>query len=152
MEQQITLIVPCHGLLTILVGVFIVLKPLVQSGLAFGGREFLRCFVLCANGSIGFAFELVAAVKEVVKLMELITHPASLLASRSIAGGQADAPIGGHADTVEAVSAEVFTMRFPGLSRAIGSQLNFEDGRTLRLNRHQDGAPLVVSPAACRLG
>ena len=76
-----------------------------------------------------------AAVKQGLKRMELITHPEALLAGRSIASGQTNPPIRGHADTVKAVSAEVCTMSLPSLGRAIGSQLDFEDGRTLRLNR-----------------
>src|SRR2546428_5226631 len=71
--------------------------------------------------------------------MELITHPEALLARRSIASSQTNPPIRGHADTVKAVSAEVGKMSLPSLGRTIGSQLDFEDGRTVRLNRDQDG-------------
>ena len=56
MEQEIELIVSCHGLLTSVVGVFIVLEPLVQIGLAFGVVECVRGLVLLGNGRIGFAF------------------------------------------------------------------------------------------------
>jgi len=51
---------------------------------------------------------------------------------------EANATIGGHADAVEAVLPEGFKMGFPGLGRAIRGQLDFEDGRTLRLNRDHD--------------
>src|SRR6266446_4872364 len=44
MEQEIELIVSCYGLLTRVVGVFIVLKTLVQMGLAFGVVECVRGF------------------------------------------------------------------------------------------------------------
>src|SRR5215471_3692319 len=140
MKQQIKLIVPRHGLLTSLTSLFILLQALLEIGLAFGVREFLSRFDLLTNSSIGFSLELVAAVKQVLKLMELITHPEALLARRSIASGQTNPPIRGHADTVKAVSAKVCKMSLPSLGRAIGSQLDFEDGRTMRLNRDQDGA------------
>jgi hypothetical protein len=39
------------------------------------------------------------------------------------------------------MSPEVVKMPLPGLGRAIGSQLDFEDGGTLRINRDQDGGP-----------
>src|SRR5262249_15511458 len=80
-----------------------------------------------------------AAMKELLKLMELITHPSAILASRLIAGHQPRAAIGGHANAVEEVMAEVFKVRFPGLSRAIRSQFDFEDRGTLRLQGDQDG-------------
>ena len=106
-------------MLTSLVGLFILLQTFLQIRLTFGVHEFLRGFVLFANGPIGFALELVAALKEVVKLMELITHPEPVLTSRLIAGHEANAAIGGHADAVEEVIAEVVKMGFPGLSRTI---------------------------------
>src|SRR5918994_4675645 len=108
-------------------------------GLAFGLSECLRCFDFLANGAIGFAFEVVAAVKEVLKLMELITHPKPVLASRLVASFEADAPVGGHPQTVKAMRPELLKLRFPSLGGAIGSQLDFEDGGTLRINRDQDG-------------
>ena len=107
-------------------------------GLAFGVVEGDRGLSLFGNGGIGFAFQLLASVKEVLKLMEPITHPSRVLASQSIAGNEANATIRGHANAVEAVLPEVFKMGFPGLGRAIRGQLDFEDGRTLRLNRDQD--------------
>src|SRR6266850_5686203 len=139
MEQEIELIVAGHGVFTSLVGVFIVLEALVQIGLAFGVVECVRSLVLLGNGRIGFAFQLVTPVKEGLKLMKPITHPSRVLASCLIARNEAKTTIGGHADAVEAMSAQVVKMGFPGLGRAIGGQLNFQDGRALRLNRDQDG-------------
>ena len=139
MEDEIKLIVACHGLLTRMVGPCIVLETRVQIGLAFSIVERVRGLVLLGNGRIGFALQLAAPVKEGLKLMKSVTHPSRVLASRLIAGNEANAPIRGHADAVEAVLPEVFKMGFPGLGRAIRGQLDFEDGRTLRLNRDQDG-------------
>ena len=103
MEHEIELIVSCYGVLTSLVGVFIVLETLVQMGLAFGVVEGLCGFILLGNGRIGFALQLAAPVKEVLKFMKPITHPARVLASRVITRHEAKAPIGGHADAVEVV-------------------------------------------------
>ena len=80
-----------------------------------------------------------AAVKKVLKLMELVTHPEPILPSSLVAGLKADAPVGGHAKAVKTMRPEVLKMRVPGFGRAIGSQLDFEDGCTLRINRDQDG-------------
>ena len=124
---------------TRLTGVFIVLKTLLQIGFAFRVGECLRCFDLLAKGCLGFSLQLMAAVKKVLKLMELVTPPEPLLPSSLGAGLQADAPVGGHAKAVKTMSPEVLKMRFPGLGRAICSQLDFEDGCTLRINRDQDG-------------
>src|SRR2546425_224186 len=115
MEQEIELIVSCDGVLTRVVGVFIVLKTLVQMGLAFGVVACVRGCVLLGNSRIGFALQLAAPVKEVSKLMKPITHPACILARRLIARHEATATIGGHADAVEVVLAEVVKMGFPGL-------------------------------------
>ncbi len=120
-------------------GLVIVRKTLLQIGFAFGVGECLSRFDLLANGAIGFALQLVAAAKQVLKLMELITHPEPILTSRLVAGFQADTPVGGHAKTVKAMSPEVCKMRSPRLGRAIGSQLDFEDGGTSSINRDQDG-------------
>ena len=139
MEQEIELIVAGHGVLTRVMSLFIALETLVQMGLAFGVVEGGRGLGLLGNGGIGFALQLVAPVKEVLKLMKPITHPSRVLARRVIARHEAKATIGGHANAVEAMSAQVIKMGFPGLGRAIGGQLNFQDGRTLRLNRDQDG-------------
>src|SRR5215831_1534936 len=98
MEQQIELIVAGHGVLTRVVGLFITLEKLVQMGLAFGAVEGGRGLLLFGNGSIGFALQLLASVKEVMKLMEPITHPARVLARCVIAGNEAHATIRGHAD------------------------------------------------------
>ena len=105
MEQEIELIVSCYGVLTSLVGVFIVVETLVQMGLAFGVVEGVCGFVLLGNGRIGFALQLAAPVKEVSKLMKPITHPSRVWASRLIARNEAPATIGGHADAVEVVRA-----------------------------------------------
>ena len=106
MEQEIELIVSCHGVFTSLVGVFIVLEALVQIGLAFGVVECVRSLVLLGNGRIGFAFQLVTPVKEGLKLMKPITHPSRVLARRVIARHEAKAPIGGHAEAVDAAPPE----------------------------------------------
>src|SRR6266566_6650956 len=131
MEQEIELIVSCYGLLTRVAGVFIVVEALVQMGLAFGVVEGVRGFVLLGNGRIGFTLQLAAPVKEVVKLMKPITHPSRVLARRVIARNEATATIGGHADAVEAMIAQVVKMGLPGLGRAIRGQLHFQDGRAL---------------------
>ena len=138
MEQQMELIITGQGVLTRVVGLFITLETLVQMRLAFGVVEGCRGLLLFGNGSIGFALQLLASVKEVLKLMKPITHPSRGLARCVIAGNEAHAPIRGHADAVQAVLPEVFKMGLPGLGRAIRGQLDFEDGRTLRLNRDQD--------------
>src|SRR5262245_34138787 len=139
MEQESELIVACYGLLPRMLGVFIVLETLVEMGLAFGVVECVRGLGLLGNGRIGFALQLAAPVKEVPKLMKPITHPARVLARRMIASHEATSPIGGHADAVEAVLTEGFKMGLPGLGRALRGQLYFQDGRTLRLDRDQDG-------------
>src|SRR3989442_13810878 len=102
MEQQIELIIAGHGLLTSLVGVFIVLETPVQIGLAFGVTEGFRGLVLLGNSRIGFALQLAASLKEVLKLLEPITHPSGVWARRVIARNEANATIRGHADAVEA--------------------------------------------------
>ena len=55
MEQEIKLIVSCHGVLTRVVGPFIGWEPLVQIGLAFGVVERVRGLILLGNGRIRFA-------------------------------------------------------------------------------------------------
>src|SRR5215468_8082544 len=107
-------------------------------GLTFSVVECLHGHVLLGNSRIGFALQLAASVKEVLKLMKSITHPARVLARRVIARHEATSTIGGHAHAVEAVIVEVFKMGFPGLSRALRGQLYFQDGRTVRLNGDQD--------------
>ncbi len=87
-------------------GLLVLLKTFVQIGLACGVIKALSRFVFLANGGLGRAFELVTAVKEVAKRMELITHPDRFWASGLRATGQANAPIGGHAKAVEVVIAE----------------------------------------------
>ncbi len=111
----------------------ILLETFLQIRLTFGVVEERCGGVLLGNGPIGCALKLLAAMKEVLKLMELITHPSAILASRLIAGHKPRAAIGGHADAVEEVVAEVFKMPLPGLSRAIRSPFDFENRRTLRL-------------------
>src|SRR6266567_2014903 len=115
MEQEIKVIVACYGVLTRMMGVFIVLKTLVEMGFAFGVVEYLRRLVLLGNGRIGFALQLAAPVKEVAKLMKPITHPARVLARRVITRHEATAPIGDHADAVEAMSPQVVKMGLPSL-------------------------------------
>jgi hypothetical protein len=139
MKHEIELIVSGDGVLTRVVGVLIVLETLVQMGLALGAVECVRGFVLLGKGRIGFALQLAAPVKEVLKLMKPITDPSRVLARRVIARHEAKAPIGGHADAVEAMSTQVVKMGFPGLGRAIRGELHFQHGRALRLNRDQDG-------------
>jgi hypothetical protein len=82
--------------------------------------------------------QLVTAIKKLLKLMELITHPESILASRLVAGFKANTPVRGHARTVKPMCTEGFKMRFPSLGRAISSQFDFEDGGTLSINGDQD--------------
>jgi len=139
MEQEIELIVPCYGVLTRVVGVFIVLKTLVQMGLTFGVVERVHGFVLLGNSRIRFALQLAATIKEVSKLMKPITHPARVLARRVLARHEATATIGSHANAVEVVLAKGVKMGFPGLGRALRGELNFQNGRALRINRDQDG-------------
>jgi hypothetical protein len=119
MKQEIELIVSCDGVLTRVGSVLIVLETLVQIGRAFGVVECVRGFVLLGNGRIGFALQLAAPVKEGLKLMKPITDPSRVLARRVRARHEAKAPIGGHADAVEAMSTQVVKMGFPGLGRAI---------------------------------
>jgi len=138
MEEEIELIVSCHGLLTRVMGVFIMLETLVEMGLTFGVVEGLHGFVLLGNGRIGFALQLAAPVKEVLKLMKSITHPPRVLARRLIARHEATATIGGHANALEAVMAKVFKMGFPSLGRALRGQLYFQDSCTVRLDCDQD--------------
>jgi hypothetical protein len=95
LEQESELIVSCYGVLTRVVGVFIVLETLGQMGRAVGVVEGGRGFVLFGNGRLGFALQLAAPVKEVLKRMKPITHPARVLARRVIARHEATATIGG---------------------------------------------------------
>src|SRR5437867_6734963 len=118
MEQEIELIVSCHGLLTSVVGAFIVLETLVQMGLTFGVVECVRGLVLLGNSRIGFALQLTAPVKEVLKLVKPITLPPRVLARRVITRHEATTTIRGHTEAVEVVVAQVVTMGFPGLGRA----------------------------------
>jgi hypothetical protein len=115
MEQEIELIVACDGVRTRVVGVCIVLQTRVQMGLAFGVVECGRGFVLLRHRRIGFALQVAAPVKEGSKLLQPIPHPACVLARRVIARHEATATLGGHADAVEVVLAEVVNMGFPGL-------------------------------------
>ena len=139
MAQEIQLIVSCHGVLTRVVGPVIVWETRVPMGLACGVVARVRGLVLRGHGRIGVALPLVAPGKEVLKRMQPITHPSRVLARRLIARNEAKAPIGGHAEAMEAMIAQVVKMGFPGLGRAMGGQLNVQDGRALRLNRDQDG-------------
>lgn len=139
LEQEIELIVACDGVLTRVVGVFIVLKTLGQMRRAFGVVERVHGFVLLGNSRIGFALQWAAPVQEVSQRMQSITHPSRVLARRVIARHEATATIGGHADAVEVVLAEVVKMGFPGLGRALRGQWHVQHGRALRLNRDQEG-------------
>src|SRR2546428_5543407 len=139
MEQEIEVIGARYGVLTRMMGVCIVLETLVEMGLACGVVACLRRLVLLGNGRIGFALQLAAPVQEVATRMKPITHPTRVLARRMPARHQATSPIRSHADAVEAVMTEVVTMGLPDLGRALRSQLYVYDGRTLRLNRDQDG-------------
>ena len=139
MEQEIEVIGARYGVLTRMMGVCIVLETLVEMGLACGVVACLRRLVLLGNGRIGFALQLAAPVQEVATRMKPITHPARVLARRMRARHEATSPIRSHADAVEAVMTEVVTMGLPDLGRALRSQLYVYDGRTLRLNRDQDG-------------
>jgi hypothetical protein len=80
-------------MLTRFLGFLIFLKALFQGGFAFGIGKFHSCFMLSSNGSVGLALKLVTVVKEILELMELITHPESILASGLVAGFKTDAPI-----------------------------------------------------------
>jgi len=118
-EQQIQLIISLDRVCTSLTGWFRVLKTLVQIGVAFGVGACLRCCDLLANGCLGFSLQLMAAGKQGLTRMELVTHPAPRLPRSLGAGLQADAPVGGHAKAVKAMRPEVLQRRFPGLGRAI---------------------------------
>ncbi len=138
MEQEIEVIVACSGVLTRMMGVFIVLETLVEMGRACGVGACGHGLGLLGNGRIGCALQLAAPVKEVPKRLKPITHPTRVLARRMRARHEATSPIGGHADAVEVGLTEGCTMGWPGLGRALRGQLSFQDGRTLRLNRDQD--------------
>ena len=78
---------------TSFLGFLIFLKALLKGGFTFGTGEFYSCFVFPINSAIGLALQLVTAVKQISKLMELITYPESILASGLIAGFKTDTPI-----------------------------------------------------------
>src|SRR2546427_3536020 len=139
MEQESELIVACDGVLTRMMGVCVVVETRVEMGLAFGVVEWVRGRVLLGHGRLGFALQWAAPVQEVPKRRKPITHPARVLARRMRASHEAPSPIGGHAEAVEAVRTEGFKMGLPGLGRALRGQLYVQDGRTLRLNRAQEG-------------
>src|SRR4249920_2364801 len=103
MEQEIELIVSCDGVLTRVVGAFIVLETLVQMSLTFGVVECVRGLVLLGNSRIGFALQLTAPVKKVLKLVKPIAHPPRVWARRVIARHEATATIRGHPEAVEVV-------------------------------------------------
>jgi len=67
-------------------------------GRAFGVVECCHGLILFGDGRIGLALQLLAPVKEVLKLMEPITYPSRVLASRLIPRNEANATIGGHAN------------------------------------------------------
>src|SRR5687767_13566297 len=119
MKQNIKLIIPGDGLLTRLSSLFILRQTFLEVCLTFGIGKFHRCCDFLANGSIGSSLELVAALKQVLELMELITHPKPIFASGLVAGFKANASVRGHPKTVKVMSTESFKMRFPSLGRAI---------------------------------
>src|SRR6266436_3921578 len=139
MEQHVELIVLCDRLLTSLACLFILVQTLLQCGFTFGMIEFLRGVVFLAYGPVGFSLPLTAQGEEVVKFMELITHPQGLLTSGVIARDQAYAAIGGHAEAVEAVIVKGFKMGFPRRGRALRSQFDFQDGGAFSVNGNQNG-------------
>jgi len=139
MEQESKWSVARYGLLPRMMGVFLVWETLVERGLAGGVGECGRGFVLLGNSRIGLALQVAAPVTEVSTLRKPITHPARVLARRMRASPAATAPIGGHAEAVEAVMPEVVKRGVPGLGRALRGQWDVQDGRTLRLNRDQEG-------------
>lgn len=139
MAQAIELIVACHGVLTRMMGACIVVETLVQIGRTCGVVACLCGLVFLGNGRRGGALQWTAPVKEVLKRVQPIPHPPRVLARRVRARHEAPATIGGHTEALEAVRAEVGTMGFPGLGRALRGQLNVQDGRTVCLNRDPDG-------------
>ena len=139
MAQAIKWIVARYGLLTRMMGVFIVLETLVEMGLALGVGACLRRLVLLCHGRIGFALQVAAPVKEGSKLLKPITDPARVVARCRIARHEAPSPLGGHAEAVAVVLTEVVNMGLPGLGRALRGQLDFQAGRPLRLQRDQEG-------------
>src|SRR2546428_12987379 len=92
----------------------IVLRTSLEIGRTRGVVESLCSFMLPSDSPVSLTFELVTALKEVLKFMKLITHPDGVLASCLVAGHQANASIRGHADTVKVMIAEVLKMRLPG--------------------------------------
>jgi hypothetical protein len=54
-----------------------------------------------------------------LELMELITHPESILASGLVAGFKTDASIRSHPKTMKVMGTESLKMSFPSLGRAI---------------------------------
>jgi hypothetical protein len=115
------------------------LETLGQLGLACGVVECVHGLILLGNGRRGFALQVVAPLKEVLKCMEPLTHPSRILARRVRARHEAHSTVGGPADAVEAVRTQVVTMGFPGFGRAIRGQVHVQDGRPVCLNRHQEG-------------
>jgi hypothetical protein len=101
------------------VGSFILLQTLLQIGFAFGVGKFLSGFILSRYSTIGLALKLVTTVIQVLKLVELITHPKPILASSLVASFETDTSVRGHAKTLKAMGPELFKIVFPGRGRAI---------------------------------
>jgi len=138
MEQEIKLIVLCHGVLTRVVGPFIVLEPLGQIGLAFA------LWNMCAaSSSLQWPHTLCAPVggagQRGLETHETGHTPIARLGTPRDSRHQAKATIGGHADAVEAMIAQVVKMGFPGLGPSDPRPVEFQNGRALRLNRDQMG-------------
>src|SRR2546423_9838373 len=106
MEQEIELIVSCDGLLTRVVGAFIVLETLVQIRLTFGVVECLRGLVLLGNSRVGFALQLTAPFKKILKLAKPIAHPPRVWACHVIARHEPTATFRGHPEALQVVATE----------------------------------------------
>ncbi len=138
-EQESKGIVACSGVRTRMMGGCIVVETRGEMGGACGVGESGRRLVLLGHGRRGCARQLAAPVKEVATRRPPITPPARVLARRMRARHEATAPIGGHAEAVEAVRAEVVTMGVPGLRRGLRGQWSCHDGRPVRLHRAHEG-------------
>jgi hypothetical protein len=138
-EQESKLSVWCHGVLTRVGGPVLVVEPLAQIGLACGVMACVRRLILLGHGRRRCALQLTASVTEVLQRMTPVTPPARVWARRVLASHQATAPLGGHAEAVEARLAPVVTMGVPGLGRALRGQVHLQHGRAVRRKRAQAG-------------
>jgi len=71
--------------------------------------------------------------------MKPITHPARVLARRVNSPPRGHGPDRKPCHAVEVVLAKGVKNGLPGLGRALRGELNFQNGRALRINRDQDG-------------